>query len=90
MVFKPGTVVVWDPSGFNPEYWNKLSESDRVRFYGALGYGAEKQRLFVYLCEILDADGSSGHCCLVELGGDGHIEYMRHTTEFRPATGEEF
>jgi len=28
--FKAGDTVVFDPSGFNPNYWNKLSEGDRI------------------------------------------------------------
>ncbi len=88
--FRPGTVVVWDHSNFSKEYWDNLSEEDRVKYYGVLGYGREKPKLFVYLCEIWAAEGySSGHCVLVDME-DQHIETMRHTCEFRPATDEEF
>ncbi len=83
--FKQGTVVIWDSANFNPDYWNNLSEIDRVKYYGALGYGSEKKKLFVFMCEIND----SGHCVLVDLD-DGHIEKMRHTCEFRKATDDEF
>lgn len=88
--FRPGTVVVFDPKGFNPEYWDNLSEDDRLKYYGALGYGKEKPELFVFLTEIRAADGSdSGHCVLVSLS-DQHIETMRHPEDFRAATDEEF
>lgn len=89
-MFEPGTVVVWEPNNFNPDFWNKLPEEDRIKYYGPLGYGREKKKLFVYLTEILDADGDpSGHCVLVSMD-DQKIETMRHTDEFRKATEEEF
>jgi hypothetical protein len=88
--FEPGTVVVFEPQNFNPEFWNNLPEEDRVRYYGPLGYGAEKKKLFVYMCEILCSDGTpSGHCVLVDMD-DQHVETMRHTSDFRKATEEEF
>lgn len=88
--FKPGTVVIWDYHNFNKEFWGDLSEKKRNEYYGVLGYGAEKPKLFVYMGEILDADGnSSGHCVLIDMD-DQHVETMRHTCEFRAATDEEF
>lgn len=88
--FEPGTVVVFEPANFNQDWWGKLPEAERIKYYGSLGYGAKKQHLFVYLTEILDADGEpSGHCVLVSLD-DQHIETMRHTSDFRAATEEEF
>lgn len=88
--FQPGTVVVWDCLNLNDNYWTSLSEKERKKYYGALGYGLEKKKLFVFLTAILDADGEdSGHCILVDLD-DGHLETMRHTNEFRKATEEEF
>jgi hypothetical protein len=87
--FKPGQVVVWDAKFFNPKYWDGLSEEDRVKYYGALGYGRSKPKLFVFLTEIANKDGDTGHCVLVSLE-DQKIETMRHTNEFRLATDEEF
>ena len=88
--FKPGSVVVFDPTHFNPDFWKNLSEEDRIKYYGSLGYGREKPMLFVYMTEIFNADGNpSGHCVLVSLE-DQHIEIMRHTSDFRLATEEEF
>ena len=83
--FKRGTVVVFEPKNFNPNYWKTLSEEDRLRYYSALGYGQKKQKLFVFLMEI----EKSGHCILVDLD-DGHLETMRHISDFRKATDEEF
>lgn len=71
-----------------------MPEDDRLKYYSWAGYGEAtygtfRQRSFVFLCEILDADGTdSGHCVLVDMK-DGHVEWMRHTTEFRAATEDE-
>ncbi len=83
--FKMGSVVVFDPESFNPAFWDKLSEEERVKYYGPLGYGSEKKKLFVYLCEIND----SGHCLLVDMDTGLNV-LMRHTYNFRLATEEEF
>ncbi len=88
--FKPGTVVIFEPNNFNPKYWNDLSEKNRIKHFGPLGYKAKKKKLFVFLTEILASDGiDSGHCVLVDMD-DGHLETMRHTSDFRAATDEEF
>lgn len=88
--FKRGTVVVFEPNNFNPEYWKGLSEEDKIKYYGPLGYGAEKPKLFVFLSKINDEHGNdTGHCVLVSLD-DQRIETMRHTNDFRKATDEEF
>ena len=83
--FKPGTVVVFDPASFNPEFWDKLPEADRIKYYGPVGYGSKKTKLFVYMCEIND----SGHCVLIDMDTKENV-LMRHTCDFRPATDEEF
>jgi hypothetical protein len=83
--FKPGTVVVFDPAHHNPKFWDGLKEEDRVRYYGELGYGSERVKLFVFLCEI----NESGHCVLVDMNNNKVIT-MRHTIDFRKATEEEF
>lgn len=83
--FKPGTVVVFDPAHFNPKFWDNLKEEDRVRYYGELGYGSDRLKFFVYLCEV----NNSGHCVLVDMDTNKIIT-MRHTIDFREATEEEF
>ena len=83
--FKRGTVVVFEPKHFNPKYWNNLSEEDRIKYYGALGYGQPKLKLFVFITEILNAPG---HCVLISLD-DQKIETMRHTNDFREITEDE-
>lgn len=84
--FKRGTVVVFEPKNLNPAYWNGLSEEDRIKYYGALGYGSPKPKFFVYLTGIRNA---SGHCVLVSLD-DQSIQTMRHDQDFREVTEEEF
>ena len=89
-VFIPGQVVVFDSSSFNPDWWNKLPEEDRIKYYGSLGYGMKKPKLFVFLSAILDNEGNdTGHCVLVDMD-DQHVETMRHTSDFRLASDEEF
>jgi len=83
--FKTGTVVVFDPLSFNPAFWDKLSEEDRLKYYGPLGYGSEKVKFFVYICDIND----SGHCVLVDMDTGLNV-LMRHTCNFRAATEDEF
>ena len=84
--FKRGTVVVFDPRNFNKKYWKGLSEEDRIKYYGPLGYGAEKPKFFVFITEIRNAPG---HCVLISLD-DQSIETMRHTSDFREVREDEF
>ena len=60
--FKRGTVVVFEPNNLNQKFWNGLTEKDRVKYYGPLGYGQEKLKMWVFLTEIRNAPG---HCVLV-------------------------
>jgi hypothetical protein len=83
--FQLGDAVVFEPKSFNPEWWDKQSEADLVKWYGRLGYKSERPHVFVYICEI---NSAPGHCVLVSLQ-DQHIETMRHTSDFRMATDEE-
>jgi hypothetical protein len=94
MSFEPGTVVVFDENTFNPEYWDNLSEEDRIKYYGPLGYGQKRPKLFVFMCSIFGQDKElgridTGHCVLIALS-DQKIETMRHTDNFRVANEEEF
>lgn len=84
--FKKGTVVVFDPESFNKNFWKNLSEEDKIKYYGSLGYGTNKKKFFVFLTEVRNAPG---HCLLVDLD-DGHIETMRHIYNFREVKEDEF
>ena len=87
----PGDVVVWDP-GPESNLLTGLSEKQRKKYYGSLGYGASKKKVFVFLSPINDCSAKrfdSGHCVLVDLA-DGHLEVMVHTCELRHARDEEF
>lgn len=83
--FSAGTVVVFDPTAFAPEYWNNLPEEKKMQYYGSLGYGQPKPKFFVFLCEVRNAPG---HCILVSLS-DQKIETMQHTDEFREVRDED-
>jgi hypothetical protein len=84
--FKKGAVVVFDPESFNKDFWKNLSEEDKIKYYGSLGYGTNKKKFFVFLTEVKNAPG---HCLLVDLD-DGHIETMRHIYNFREVKEDEF
>jgi hypothetical protein len=84
--FESGTVVVFDPFSFEKSFWNNLSEEDKIKYYGSLGYGSDKKKFFIFLTEVKNAPG---HCVLVDLD-DNHIETMRHTYNFREVEDEEF
>ena len=71
-------------------FWNgiindKQKPEDLMEWYGPLGYGQDKPKCFVFLCEIRNAPG---HCVLVALD-DQKIITMRHIDNFREATDEE-
>ena len=83
--FKPGTAVVFEPKNFNQKWWNKVSEADRLKWYGDLGYGSKEPVFFVFLCEIIQ---SPGHCVLVNMDNQ-KVETMRHTSDFRACTEDE-
>jgi hypothetical protein len=83
--FKLGDTVVFDPSTFNPEHWDGLSEEDRLKYYGVLGYGRTRPHNYTFICE---HSPQTGHCMLVSME-DQHIETMRHTGNFRLATEDE-
>lgn len=91
--FNSGDIVVFDPSPFNPEFWKSLSEKDKKKYYGRLGYGAKKTKLFVFLstinCLMDKKVRDSGHCVLLDLL-TGKLEVMCHTSDFRYATEDEW
>lgn len=80
-----GDAVVWTQDGFNSDFWNDLSEEDKIKYYGPLGYGADRPIVFVFITEINQA---TGHCILVSLK-DQSVDTFRHTNEFRLATDDE-
>lgn len=84
--FKKGTVVIFDPNNLDQKWWKSLSEEDRIKYYGPLGYGNAKPKFFVYLTEIKNAPG---HCVLVSLDNQT-IETMRHDSDFREVREDEF
>ena len=84
-MFSPGDSVIFDPSTFNPSYWDNLPESERLRYYGVLGYGEKLPRVFTFLCE---HSPQLGHCVLIDMRTQ-RVETMRHICNFRLATDED-
>jgi hypothetical protein len=83
--FKLGDTVVFAPENFNPNFWNNLSEEERIKYYGPLGYGEKKLHFFTFICE---HKPQLSHCMLISME-DQHIETMRHISDFRLVTDEE-
>ena len=83
--FKLGDTVVFDHTTLNEEWWNKLPEEDKIKYYGPLGYGRDRPVLFTFICE---HSPQTGHCMLVNMENQ-QIETMRHTENFRLATDDE-
>jgi hypothetical protein len=84
--FVIGDTVVFDPESFNPEYWDKLSHDDKVKYYGNLyNFIADKPYLFTFIGYHRP---QYGHCILVNMITQ-KVETMRHSSNFRIATEDE-
>lgn len=82
--FKSGMIVVFDPDSFSSDFW-KMSERDRVNYYGDIGYdGTNSKKFFITLCEIKEMPG---HWVLVSL--DGKSTTIGHEIDLRKATKNE-
>ena len=84
-MFEPGDTVVFEPKNFNQDYWNNLSEDDKIKYYGSLGYGKDQPVFFTFLCYHRP---QSGHCVLVNMDNQ-QVETMRHPQDFRLVTDDE-
>ena len=85
-MFKPGDVVIFTEDNFNTDFVKKSKESGEWEKW----YGDLIGNILVYICQINDADGThSGHCVLANLK-TGKIEVMRHDSDFRLVTDDEF
>jgi hypothetical protein len=80
--FKPGDTVIFDFANLNT---SGLKESEKIEYYGDLGYGRKKPLLFTFICEHSPQDG---HCVLVNMENQ-KVETMRETDQFRLATEDE-
>jgi len=87
--FKIGSVLVFEPKNLNQEYWVKLSQEDKIKYYAKYGYGQKKIKYFVFMCPVIDSNGDTGHCILWDMQEQKMIQ-MAHTYEFRLVTEEEF
>lgn len=84
-MFNLGDTIVFDPTSFNPDFWDNLNESDRIKYYGDLGYGKDEPVFFSFLFE---HKPQFGHCSILNLD-NGKIETMRHINNFRLVTDDE-
>lgn len=85
-MFKPGDTVQFDPSAFSKEYWDSLSQSSKIEYYGELGYGKRRPVLFTFLCEHRQ---QAGHCVIVSMENQKVIT-MVHTNELRLSRPHEY
>ncbi len=83
--FIPGNTITFDYDSFNKTYWDRLSEKDKVKYYGPIGYKADPIKLYTFICEM---SPQFGHMVIIEIG-TGKIETMRHVNDFRLATEDE-
>lgn len=81
-----GTVVVFDKNLINSFVWNRMSQEEKIKNYGFLGYRSDKIKRFVFLCEIKNAPG---HCVIVDLETQ-QLLTMIHTNILREVKPEEF
>lgn len=93
--FKMGDVIIWHSDNFFRNYWNSLSEEDRIKYYGQYGYGHKKKKFFIYLSEISvqcqeeRVRRGIGHAMIIDMDTE-QVLVMVHPTEFRFADDSEF
>ena len=83
--FKSGDVIVFDQTLFNKGFFDRITTSKEFAYYKSLGYGSDKPKVFVFLCEISGSD----HAVILSLD-DNEIFSMVHWDQFRLAKEEEF
>lgn len=91
-MFKAGDTLIFDHSNLREEFWNKLTEEEKVRYYGQYGYEttwypgqSNRIKLFTFICE---HSPQNGHCVLMDMD-DGKLLPMCHMNNFRLATEDE-
>lgn len=83
-MFKLGDTVIFEPDNFNPDFWNALTDYEKIRYYGMYGYGF-KLKLFMYICE---HNPQTSHCTLMDIS-NGDLYPMCHISNFRLANDDE-
>lgn len=94
-MYRAGDTLVFDPESFNPEFWNRLSEEDKYRYYGSRFYHRPddwnnkfetlKPKLMTFICE---HHPQQGHCVLMDMS-TGQLYPMCHPCNFRLVSDEE-
>ena len=85
VIFTPGATVRWTSKGFRASYWNSLTEEQRAKYYGELGYGIDTPKLFTFLCHHRP---QVGHCVIVSMD-DQKVHTMVHTDELELVPDDE-
>jgi len=83
-MFKLGDTVRFDPDSFDPEYWNSISDKDRMKYYGPF-WTWYKVPLFTFITE---HSPQTGHCILMNMD-TGTLYPMCHTNNFKLVLDDE-
>lgn len=75
-----GDTVRFEPDTFNPNYWNSLSDAEKVKYYGDIYNFENPNRPFLFTF-ITEHYPQTGHCVLINMQNQ-KIETMRHTSNF--------
>jgi hypothetical protein len=84
-MFRPGDTVTLEIDHFNPDFWNGLSESDRIKYYSVFGYGSKPCKLFTFITYHYP---QLDHCVLMDID-DGKLFPMCHASNFRLVSDDE-
>jgi len=84
-MFRPGDTVIFEINHLNTNFWNELSESDRIKFYGRYGYGSKHKKLFTFITYHYP---QLDHCVLMDID-DGELLPMCHSNNFRLVSDDE-
>lgn len=85
--FQIGDTLIFDPNSFDQEYWNKLSDEDKRKYYGDL-YNFDNPDDPYFFTFIAEHAPQNGHCILINMQNQ-KIETMRHISDFRLVNDDE-
>lgn len=89
-MFKLGDIVVFEPKNLNPNFWNKLSERERIFHYDDFGYRGENfqiDKFFIFITPINYPDGDNSKAIILDMGLQRFISVT--ISMFRKATESE-
>lgn len=83
-MFKAGDTVKFDILSLNASFFDKLSDEEKIKYYGKYGYGLPN-KLFTFICEHRP---QFGHCVLMDMD-NGRLLPMCHMSNFKLATEDQ-